>query len=147
MSRKQITTKVSNTVRTFLEGYEKATRSAAVEDISTFYAESFLFGGPQGTQAVKKEDFFKALPKRQGFFSAIGLKSTELVSFEETKLDDNYTMVRARWRMHYENNATGPIADDGSATYILFSGGHSLQIVMQIDHQDLMKRVQELGLM
>ena len=87
------------------------------------------------------------LPKRRGFFSTVGLRKTEVASLEETKLDDNYRMVKVGWLMHYEQAAKEPIADENSATYILFSGGHSLQIVMQIDHQDLMKRVRELGLM
>jgi len=143
---KQINT-VSDGVRAFFETYENATNSYEVENISPLYAESFLFGTPQGAQAVKKEDFLRVLPKRRGFFSTVGLRKTEVASLEETKLDDNYRMVKVGWLMHYEQAAKEPIADENSATYILFSGGHSLQIVMQIDHQDLMKRVRELGLM
>ena len=138
---------LSDSVRAFFDAYEKATNGFNIEIISTLYAETFLFGTSQGAQAVKKDDFLKVLPKRSGFFSAIGLKSTELVSLEETKLDDDYMMVRARWRMRYEKAGKEPIADESAATYVLFTRGHSLQIVMQIDHQDLMKRVQELGLM
>ncbi|HZF39485.1 MAG TPA: hypothetical protein VE715_11705, partial [Blastocatellia bacterium] len=100
---------VSDVVREFFEDYErnvKASNSEArPELIASRYSDSFMFAGPQGAQTVKKEDFLKALPKRQSFFKTVGLASSTIQSLEETRLDDNYVMVKAYWNMRFEKEA------------------------------------------
>jgi len=44
-------------VRAFFERFERANLSSDVATIGSLYADTFLFGGPSGVQAVKKEDF------------------------------------------------------------------------------------------
>jgi hypothetical protein len=106
-----------------------------------------MFASPQGIQAVKRDDFLKVLPKRQEFFKTVGLTSSKIQSLEETRLDDNYFMVKAYWSMRFEKDPAQPIVAEISTTYILYRQGHSLRIVFQLDHQDLMRRVQDLGLL
>jgi len=106
-----------------------------------------MFAGPGGVQPVKRDDFLKVLPKRQGFFQTVGLVSTALQSIEETRLDDNYIIVEANWIMRFEKESKQPVLDGSSATYILRRQGDSLEIVFQLDHKDLTQRVRELGLL
>src|SRR5262245_44587169 len=135
---------LSDIVRNFFEEYERSIKASdsegAPEFIASLYSDSFMFAGPQGAQTVKKEDFLKALPKRQWFFKSIGLTSTTIQSLEETRLDDNYVMVKAYWNMRFEKEAGQPIIAETSATYILCQEESSLRIVFQLDHQDFMKR-------
>ncbi|HET9803285.1 MAG TPA: hypothetical protein VFP96_08615, partial [Candidatus Acidoferrum sp.] len=60
----------------FFAEYESANREFDLQKISALYADVFMFGKPQGVQAVKKEDFLKVLPKRKEFFKTIGLVSS-----------------------------------------------------------------------
>jgi Domain of unknown function (DUF4440) len=140
----------SDVVRKFFEDYERSINASNSEDppdlIASRYSDTFMFAGPQGSQAVKKEDFLKALPKRQFFFKTAGLTSSTIQSLEETRLDDNYVMVKAYWNMRFEKEAEQPIVAETSATYILRQEESSLRIVFQLDHQDLMKTAQDLGL-
>jgi len=135
-----------NNIKDFFIAYEKATNAFDLNAFSSLYADTFMFGSLTGVISVKKDDFLKMLPKRRDFFATTGLKKTTLVSFEEVRLDDEYNMVKVTWTMHYEKDASKFIDNESSATYILFSQNNQLQIVMQIDHQDLMQRVKELGL-
>jgi hypothetical protein len=48
--------------------------------------------------------------------------------------------------MRFESRTGLPIDSENSATYILGGTDGSCQIVFQLDHQDLMKKVQDLGL-
>ena len=98
-------------------------------------------------QAIKKEDFLKVLPKRKEFFKTVGLKSSTIQRLEETRMDTNYIMVKAYWKMQFEKDPAHSITDEISATYILSQQGDLLRIVFQLDHQDLTKRVQDLGLL
>jgi hypothetical protein len=51
-----------------------------------------------------------------------------------------------QWRLQFES-AAAPITDlDLFATYLLQQQPDGLRIVFQLDHDDLTKRVQELGL-
>lgn len=140
-------TRVSDNVRIFFEGFEKASNILDLELLGLQYSDSFMFASPQGAQPVKKDDFLKVLPKRKGFFKTIGLISSKITALEETQLDENYIMVKAHWNMYFEKNSGESITDEISTTYVLFQQEKILKIVFQLDHQDLTKRVQELGLL
>jgi hypothetical protein len=49
--------------------------------------------------------------------------------------------------MRFEKEAEQPIVAETSATYILCQEESSLLIVFQLDHQNLMKTAQDLGLL
>src|SRR5262245_13833511 len=102
----------SDFVRKFFEDYERSINASDSEGspelIASRYSDSFMFAGPQGAQAVKKEDFLKALPKRQWFFKTIGLTSSTIQLLEETRLDDNYVMVKAYWNIRFEKESGTP---------------------------------------
>lgn len=133
-------------VESFFTGYEKANAMFDVNQIAACYADAFMFGGPEGVQSVKKEDFLKVLPRRKEFFRSRGLVSSSMVSLESSTLDSKYTLVSVIWNMRFDRDASEPIYSQNAASYILSRTDGRFQIVFQIDHQDLGKKVQELGL-
>ena len=137
---------VSDIVGELFRDYERGIAASDTDLISSLYGDSFVFAGPQGAQVVRSEDLLRALPRRQEFFKAAGLASSRLRSLEETRLDDHYVMVKAYWNMQFEKGPGQSLVVETSATYILHRRGDRPRIVFQLDHQDLMKRVQELGL-
>jgi hypothetical protein len=130
----------------FFEAYAKAADSIDLAFFESAYAETFMFAGPGGVQAAKREDFLRVLPKRKAFFASIGLAGTQVGRVEETALDGLHVMVRVQWALRFEKAPGPPLVDHSSATYILRRHEASARIVFQIDHQDLTKRAQELGL-
>jgi hypothetical protein len=131
-------------VKEFFLQYERANYSSDVSVISGLYADTFMFGGPNGVQAVKKEDFLRVVPKMKFQFSSMGLSETHLQSVEAKPLDSKYLLVKVGWRMKLQNSS-GMRHLDTSATYLLARGnGDALSIVFQIDHQDLASVVKEL---
>lgn len=133
-------------VKSFFNGYEAANALFDVEQIAACYAEVFMFGGPEGVQCVKKEDFVKVLPRRKEFFRSRGLVSSKIDALEASTLDSKYTLVKVGWNMRFDRRAIEPIYCQNTASYVLSRANDRFQIVFQIDHQDLTKRVQELGL-
>ena len=136
----------SQRVKAFFDQYELNIGEWDPAAMASQYGETFVFAGPQGTQAVKRDDFVKVLPKRHGFFKSVGLQSSTVVSLQEASVDDRCVLVKAHWRMKFD--ATGAHASDVdvSTTYLLQQQPDGLRIVFQLDHDDLTKRVQELGL-
>ena len=137
----------SKAIRDFFEAYAQATGSLDLAFLESGYGDTFMFAGPGSVQAVKRDDFLKVVPKRGAFFKSVGLVASEIRSVEETRLDDNHTMVRTLWSLRFERDAGPPIIAETAATYIMRLQHGSWQIVFQLDHQDLAKRVQELGLL
>ena len=132
------------TVEEFFRRYEQANNDFDVQLIAKLYADTFMFGNPQGVQAVKKEDFIRVLPRRKDFMKTAGLVSSRVDSVEASTLDSKYILVKTVWNMRFRTNNGDEVARETSATYILSSSGDSFEIVFQLDHQDLMKIVQEL---
>ncbi len=138
--------RASEPVKAFFDQYELNIRGSDHAAIAALYGESFVFAGPQGTQAVKRDDFIKVLPKRQRFFTSAGLRSSTIVALEETRVDDCWVLVKVRWRLTFEPTSK-PAADvDVSTMYLLQQYPDGLRIVFQWDYDDLTKHVQELGL-
>lgn len=133
-------------VKEFFDGYERANAEFEVERMASLYADVFMFGDRRGTQSVKKEDFVRVLPRRKEFFKSVGLVSSKAASLEVSQLDSKYVLVKVVWTMRFESSTREPVDTQNSATYILSIVGDSFQIVFQVDHQDLTKRLQELGL-
>jgi hypothetical protein len=132
------------TAENFFRLYEQANNDFDVELISKLYANTFMFAGPQGVQAVKKEDFVKLLPRRKEFMKTAGLSSSRIDSVEAIPLDSRYMLVKTAWTMRVRAENGGDIRGKISASYILSTIGDSFEIVFQVDHQDLMKTIQDL---
>jgi hypothetical protein len=139
-------TELNASVKEFFDRYERAHTEFNVERIAALYADVFMFGDPRGIQSIKKEDFVRVLPRRKEFFKSVGLMSSKLDSLEATQLDSKYVLAKVVWRMRFESSTREPLESLNSTTYILSAVGDSFQIVFQIDHQDLMKKVQDFGL-
>ncbi len=133
-------TDVKQQVTEFFAVFARANAEFDVPAIANLYADVFMFAGPQGAQAVRKEDFVKVLPKRKEFFKSAGLVSSKVESIEASSLDARYASAKVKWRMRFERLGAEPAENDNFATYILSSSGDSFQIVFQFDHQDLAKK-------
>jgi len=132
------------TVEEFFRRYEQANNDFDVHLIAALYGDTFMFGNPQGVQAVKKEDFVRVLPRRKDLMKASGLLSSRLDSLETTALDSKYTLVKTVWTMSFRASNGGDLTRKTLATYVLSAIADSFEIVFQLDHQDLMKIAQEL---
>ena len=137
---------VSERVKAFFDQYELNIGGSDLSTLAAQYGDAFVFAGPQGTQAVKRDDFVRVLPKRQGFFNSVGLRSSTVAALEETRVDDSWVLVKAQWRLKFEPTAMPAFDIDVSAMYLLQQCPDGLRIVFQRDYDDLTKRVQELGL-
>ena len=93
-------------VRTFFDQYESSVAGSDATATAAQYGESFIFAGPQGNQAVRREDLVKVLPKRQDFFKSLGLRSSRVIGLEEASVDERCVLVKVQWRMQLGSDAT-----------------------------------------
>jgi hypothetical protein len=131
-------------VTKFFEIYEKSIPDAAVSTVASLYSDVFMFGGPRGAQAVKKDDFLKLLPGRKAHFRSIGLEKSTVASIDEISLDAKYILAKVVWNMTLKNSAKASRQFETRTTYILEIKNETPVIVMQLDHQDLGEQVNEM---
>ena len=139
--------KTDNRIKMFFEGVEQASNTLDLDLIDSQFADQFIFADPNGTRVVEKQKFLAFLPQRRDFFKSLGHQSTKVLSLDETKLDDQYTMVKAHFLMKFKK-PSGEIAEAKvDSTYFLFMKGDSPKIVMHMEHEDLREAMQARGLL
>jgi ketosteroid isomerase-like protein len=128
---------VDQSLQEFFAEFEQAISAAETAAVGRLYAETFLFAGPNGVQAVKKSDFLALLPKMKARYSSPGLKQTHLENVSEGFINPQYSLATVRWRMTVQA-AAGARHVHAVATYLLMLGNDGRRsIAFQIDHQDL----------
>src|SRR5215467_4429413 len=110
------------TVEEFFRRYEQANHDFDVQSIAKLYADTFMFGNPQGVQAVKREDFVRVLPRRKDFMKTAGLLSSRVNSIETSALDSKYMLVKTVWNMSFRANNEDDVIRS-LATYVLSAIG------------------------
>lgn len=136
-----------NRIRKFFEGVEQASNTLDLNRIDSQYADQFMFADPHGTRVIDKQKFIPVLPKRREFFKSIGHQSTKVVALDETRIDDQYMMVKAHFLMQFQKPSGELVAAKVDSTYILFMKDETPKIVMHIEHEDLLEAMQARGLL
>ena len=137
----------NETIERFFRTFEANTFS---EDIATAiapFAQVFMAAGPQGTQAVRADDFARALPKRKQFFLDLGHQSTQLVSLIHKRLDARYVLATTQWKMTFARSGTSSKAIVVDSMYIVDAALPEPKIVFYLANQDLMQVLNDAGIM
>jgi hypothetical protein len=138
---------VSDVVKKFFEDFERASNTFERDLLASRFSDPFMAADPNGSiQVVKKDDFIAGISKRQAFFQSVGFQFVKIVPLDETRLDNYYVMVKVHVQMRFEKNPGQPIDLDNDSVYILFIKDDSPKMVFNLTHEDLMKIMQEHGL-
>ena len=139
---------VSDIVKKFFEEFERGSNTFERNLLTLQFSDPFMAAGPDGgIQVVKKDDFLAGISQRQAFFQSIGFQFVKILSLDETPLDDHYVMVKALVHMRFEKIPGQPVDLKDHSTYILFVGDISPKIVFYLTHENLMKIMQDKGLL
>jgi len=139
---------VSDIIKTFFEEFERASNLFEPDLLASLFSDPFMAADPHGgIQVAQKDNFRAGITKRQAFFHSIGFQFVKIVPFEETQLDQHYVMVKAHGSMRFEKTPGQPIDMNSDSVYILFMQDDSPKVVFQLTHEDLMKTMQEHGLL
>lgn len=135
---------MSRKVAQFFQEFQQASKDFDAERSGRQFAEVFLHSDPETVQAVKREDFIKALPLRKAFFGKLGLQQTTMQIIQEVDMGA-HILVRATVDMTFEKNGT-PVRIHQTASYILKENGESYVIIAYINDQLLQALLAEHGL-
>ena len=140
-------TQVSYVIKKFFGDFERESNTFE-QDLAFQFSDPFMAADPDGgIQVVKQAEFLAGIAKRKVFFQSIGFQFVKIVPLDEIRLDDSYMMVKVYSHMRFEKNPGQPIDLQDSSTYILFVKDDSPRIAFYTTHENLMKIMQEKGLL
>src|SRR5262245_17880801 len=106
-----------------------------------------MFAGPEGVRVVPVQPFLSVLPKRRAFFDSVGQRGTQLVSFDDTILDERYVLVKAKLRMRFEQETREPIEAIIESTFMLFDDGACRRIVFHLESEGIEQALRDRGIL
>lgn len=79
------------------------------------------------------------------FYRTVGQTSAKILSFEETPISNEYSMVRVHWGVTFKKTGTQPV--EFEVTYFVQKTAPDPKIIMFIAHEDEEQAMKNLGLM
>ena len=137
---------IDHPMEAFFRRFEAESAAGATETLAALYAPAFLMAGPTGAQVVKATDLALAIPKRRQLFASAGCRSTELLSVEETRLDDRYSLVRTEWRWTFTRSGE-PVVITQPSSFLVDRVAEGGKIVCYINHADVVGAMRMHGLL
>lgn len=137
----------SDVVRDFFRRYERSRNTFEADLIETQYSDAFMFADPQGARITEKRAVLVALSRGRELLRTLGHASTTLESLDETRLDEHYTMVRARLVWRFEKASTQPVDVAVDSVFILYIKHEVATIVFQHEHEEFQQALRERGVL
>ena len=134
----------TESITVFLRTFERSETREEVSTLASCYAETFFVAGPDGSRAVRREDFALALPRRKKMFDEMGCRWSKLDSAVVTRLGDRYAMAQTTWKMGFERGE-GPITEIEVGSTFILDTKDELKVVVYLSHQDIGTVVRERG--
>ena len=131
----------------FFRRFEAQNAAADLDGLTALYAPAFLKAGPDGTQVVNARDLIHAIPKRKQLFAAAGCRSTTLLSVDETRLDDRYSLVRTEWEWAFQRADGTTAVISQPSTFIVDRAADGGKIVCYMNHGDVVAEMRACGLL
>jgi hypothetical protein len=130
-----------------LQRYARSRSVHDIEGIAFQYPDSFMVAGPNGAQVAQKSAVLAAFPKGQDFLKSLGHESTEVLSLNETGIDEHYLLVRASFVWRFRRGSTPPKEAKVDSTFILYIDKGAAKIVFQQEHEDFQQVLRASGVL
>jgi hypothetical protein len=142
-----VMTTITPAIKEFFDRYARSRSVQDIDLIASQYPDSFMIAGPNGVQVAQKSAVLATFPKGQEFLKSLGHESTEVLSLNETRIDEHYLLVRALfvWRFRREPMPSREAKVD--STFVLYIDKGALKIVFQHEHEDFQQVLRASGVL
>jgi len=127
----------------FFAEYVAASNRCDIEALAGQFAETFLAGGRQASQAVRRENFLAFLPKRYQALQALGCGDAALVSLHEVEIDAMRLLAVTGWRIEIKGRSAEEEPIRVNSTFLLEEREGGWQILYYVAHDDLERLLKE----
>jgi hypothetical protein len=126
--------------------YAATSLGPAPEQLAALYGDGFLVAGPEGSAVFKNDEQFLAwLRQLREFNQTAGMMSLGVVSVDERRLSDRFTIATVEWGATFQK--TGDDLITFTITYIVQEHGDAFKVLGYIAHEAQMEVMRERGLL
>lgn len=134
------------TLGEFFEQYARASRSPDPTPLAAMYADTFIVGGPQGSQAFANDArFLEWLRQVHAFNQTHGMQALEVGLVDAGTLSPAHLLATVTWVARFAT--TGDRRIEFKIHYLLETHGGSWKILSYISEADQEEAMKELGLL
>ena len=137
----------SDLVREFFRRYVRSRNTFEADLIETLDPDAFMFADPNGARVTEKQAVLVALSSGRELLRTLRHASTTLESLDETRLDEYYTMVRARLVWRFEKGPAQPVDVVVDSVFILYIKNDVATIVFQQEHEEFLQALRARGIL
>jgi len=134
-------------VQEFFDQYARSRAAMDIDRLVSQYADPCMFAGPDGARVADKHAITEGFPKALELLKSVGHTSTTLASLGETRIDEQYAMVRARLVWRFEKGSAPPIDVNVDSTFMVHIKGGVPRIVFQHEHEDFWQALRTRGVL
>ena len=138
---------VTPAIQEFFDQYARSRSAMDINRLVSQYADSCMFAGPDGARVTDKQAIAEGFPKALALLKSVGHTSTTLASLGETRIDEQYAMVRARLVWRFEKGSAPPIDVNVESTFMVHIKGGVPRIVFQHEHEDFWQALRNRGVL
>ena len=138
---------MGRSVREFFEQYARSRTTLDLGLIASQYPDAFMFADPKGARVAEKQAVLATVPKGQEFLKALGHKVTEVLSLDETVMDDRYVLVRVQFLWRFEKAPAPPRDVTIDSTFILEFQEGAPRIVFQHEREEFQEVLRAHGVL
>jgi len=138
---------ITPAIKDFFDRYARSRSVQDIDLIATQYPDAFMSAGPNGARVVQKSAVLAGFPKGQEFLKLLGHESTEVLSLNETRIDEHYLLVRALFVWRFRRASMPPREAKVDSTFILYLDKDAPKIVFQQEHEDFQKVLRASGVL
>ena len=138
---------ITPVIKEFFDRYATSRSAQDIDLIASQYPDSFMTAGPSGVRVAQKSAVLAAFPKGREFLKALGHESTEVVSLDETRMDEHYLLVRAIFVWRFRRAPMPPREAKVDSTFILYIDKGAPTIVFQHEHEDFQHVLRASGVL
>jgi hypothetical protein len=130
-------------VEKMFRDYEKAFSTLNVKKNASYYSDTVISAGPEGSIVTLKEDLIKTADKTAEYYWSIGLTSARIKGMEEIEISAEYSLVKVHWEAKLTKRTKMGFNFDVS--YVIQKNRDPPKIILFIAHQDQQEVLRLLG--
>ena len=134
-------------IKDFFDQYARSRTTYDIDLIAAQYPDTFMTAGPNGARVAQQSAVVAGFPKGQAFLTSLGHEATEVVSLEETRIDDRYRLVRALFVWRFRRPSMPAKEATVESTFILHTDEDTTRIVFQHEHEDFQQVLRASGVL
>jgi hypothetical protein len=133
-------------LKPFFAEYANRSMSPDPQRLADLYAETFIVGGPRGSQAFRNDGRFRDWLRQVGDFNRKhGMEALDAVAVEDITLSARHTLATVRWGARFAK--TGDRRIEFEISYLLERTDDAWRILSYISRLDQDEEMTRLGLL